>query len=815
MSGIFQDIRYAARQVRKAPGFAAIAVVTLALGIGANTAIFSVVNGVLLRPLAMRDPDRLVRIWHTPPQSSFPGISTFSVSPANYLDWQSQNHVFETMAIYGFRGFTLTSGDKPEQVDVGAVSAEFFPTLGVRPEFGRVLSPDEDHPGRSNVVVLSHRLWQERFGSNRNIVGSYIKLDGASYLVAGVMPASFRFPDFAQMWTPLAWTDQEKAVRGNHNLVVVARLRPGIEMKQAQAEMNTISGRLEQQYPTDDKGWGAVVIPLHADMVSDVRPALLVLLGAVGFILLIACVNVTNLSLARIFSRHKEIAIRTAIGASSTRIIRQILVESVLLALIGGAMGLSYAHFGIRLIMAFLAAKLPTSVDAPLDLRVLAFTALVSVATGLVAGVLPALHLSRGNVNQALKQGLGRTDSDSSGNRTRNALVVVEVSLSLVLLIGAGLMIRSFQMLRGVNPGFDSGGVLTMTTAISGMKFSDAAQQSRFFDRVLERTRTLPGVVSAGVIDDLPLNGNGSHQPIAVEGQPVVPMSEQPEVDVRAITPGYMGALRVPVLRGRDLDDTDIAGRPQTTVISASLAKQFWPHENPIGKHISLTFFPGVVREVVGVVGDVKSDGLDQTRTPATLYVPLAQLTPSSGGPWRSFPMTLVVRCASNPSSLVSAVTNAIREVDSEVPVRDIFTMDELVATSLSQQRFTLLLLGAFAVLALILAAIGIYSVLSYSVRRRVQEIGIRLALGARISDVLRMIVIEGMRPTLLGVTIGIVGALALGQVMSSLIYGVKPTDPLTFLAVAMVLAIVALSATIIPAYRAAKVDPMVALRYE
>ncbi len=815
MSGIFQDIRYAARQVRKAPGFAMVAVITLALGIGANTAIFSVVNGVLLRPLALSDPDRLVRIWHTPPQSSFPGISTFSVSPANYLDWQSQNHVFESMAIYGFRGFTLTSGDKPEQVDVGAVSAGFFPTLGVRPELGRVLSTDEDQPGRSNVVVLSHRLWQERFGSNRVIVGNYIKLDGASYLVAGVMPASFRFPDFAQMWTPLAWTDQEKAIRGNHNLVVIARLRPGVDMKQAQAEMDTISRRLEQQYPVDDKGWGAVVIPLHADMVSDVRPALLVLLGAVGFILLIACVNVTNLSLARIFSRHKEIAIRTAMGASSTRIMRQILVESVLLALIGGALGLSYAHFGIRLIMAFLAPRLPNFVEAALDLKVLVFTALVSVLTGVVAGILPALHLSRGNLNQALKQGLGRTDSDSSGNRTRSALVVVEVSLSLVLLIGAGLMIRSFQMLREVNPGFDSGGVLTMTTAISGTKFSDAVQQARFFDRVLERTRTLPGVVSAGVIDDLPLNGNGSHQPIAVEGQPVVPMSEQPEVDVRAVTPGYMSALRVPVLRGRDVDDTDIAGRPPATVISASLAKQFWPHENPIGKHISLTFFPGVVREVVGVVGDVKSDGLDQTRTPATLYVPLAQLTPSSGGPWRSFPMTLVVRCASNPSSLVSAVTNAIRQVDSEVPVRDIFTMDELVATSLSQQRFTLLLLGAFAVLALMLAAIGIYSVLSYSVRRRVQEIGIRLALGARISDVLRMIVIEGMRPTLLGVTIGVVGALALGQVMSSLVYGVKPTDPLTFLAVAVVLAVVALSATIIPAYRAAKVDPMVALRYE
>jgi predicted permease len=494
---------------------------------------------------------------------------------------------------------------------------------------------------------------------------------------------------------------------------------------------------------------------------------------------------------------------------------RQILVESVVLALIGGALGLTYAQFAIRLIMAFLAARLPAFVEATLDLKVLAFTALVSVLTGVVAGVLPALHLSRGNVSQALKQGLGRTDADSGGNRTRSTLVVVEVSLSLVLLIGAGLMIRSFQVLRGVNPGFESGGVLTMTAAISATKFPDSAQQARFCDRALERTRTLPGVVSAGVIDDLPLSGNGSHQPIAVEGQPVKPMSEQPEVDVRAISPGYMSALRVPLLRGRDLDDTDVAGRPPTTLISASLAKQFWPNEDPIGKHISLTFFPGVVREVVGVVGDVKSDGLDQTRTPATLYFPLAQMSPSSGGPWRSFPMALIVRSTSNPSSLVSAVTNAVREADAEVPVRDIFTMDELLANSLSQQRFTLLLLGAFAALALVLAAIGIYSVLSYSVRRRVQEIGIRLALGATLSDVLRMIVFEGMRPALVGVALGIAGAIGLARVMSSLIFGVKATDPLTFISVAAILAAVALLASIIPAYRAAKVDPMVALRYE
>jgi len=814
MAGIFQDIRYAARQLRKAPGFAAVAVVTLALGIGANTAIFSVVNGVLLRPLAFKDADRLVRLWHVPPQKSFPGIPTFSVSPANYLDWQSQNHVFEQMAVMGYYGFTMTGGDKPEQVDASSVSAGFFSTLGVQPMIGRVPTPDEDKPGRSNVVVLSHRFWQDHFGSNRNIVGQNITLDGTSYLVSGVMPPSFRFPDFAQMWTPMAWTDQDKIIRGNHNYMVVARLRPGVDVKQAQAEMNTISSRLEQEYPADDKGWGAIVIPLHADMVSDVRPALLVLLGAVGFILLIACVNVTNLSLARIFARHKEIAIRTAMGASSMRIVRQIVSESVLLALLGGALGLTYAHFGIRLIMNFLANRLPASIEVGLDLKVLAFTAVISILTGVIAGILPALHLSRANVNQALKQGLGRTDTDSSGNRTRSILVVLEVSLSLVLLIGAGLMIRSFQMLHEVNPGFESHGVLTMTPAVSRKTFSQPLQQISFNDRVLERVRALPGVVSAGMIDDIPLGANGSDQPIAVEGRPVVPMAEQPEVDVRVISSGYISALQIPLLRGRDFDETDVAGRPPSTLISASLAKQFWPNENPIGKHITLTFF-GTVREVVGVVGDVKSDGLDQNRPPAMLYVPLGQLSAPTAGGWRSFSMTLVVRSSAKPASLVSAVSNAVHDVDRNIPVRNVLTMDELVTTSLSQQRFNLMLLSAFAVLALILAAIGIYSVLSYSVRRRVQEIGIRLALGARISDVLRMIVIEGMRPTLLGVTIGIVGALALGQVMSSLVYGVKPTDPLTFLAVAMVLAVVALSATIIPAYRAARVDPMVALRYE
>ena len=815
MNGLIQDLRYAVRQFRKSLGFTAVAVITLALGIGANTAIFSVVNGVLLRPLAFKDPGRLIRVWHVPPAKSFPGMTTFSVSAANYLDWERQNQVFEGMAIYSYHGFTFTGTDKPEQIGACAASSGFFSTLGVQPMLGRVFTPEEDQPGRSNVVVLSHRLWQEHFGSNPAIVDHNIQMDGQIYLVAGVMPASFQFPDFAQMWTPMAWTDKERAVRGEHHSVVVARLKPGVDLKQAQAEMNTISSRLEQQYPEDDKGWGAVVVPLHDDMVSDVRPALLVLLGAVAFVLLIASVNVANLALARTFSRQKEIAIRTALGASSARVLRQILTESVLLAIAGGALGLTYAHAGVRLIMAFLADKLPHSTEVGLDAKVLGFTAVISVAAGILAGVLPALRLTRGNVSQSLKQGLGHTDAHSSGGGTRRILVVAEVALSLILLVGAGLMIRSFQMLHGVSPGFDAHNVLTMSAMVSRAKFPSPAQQATFFEQVLQRVRALPGVESAGAIDDIPLDNEGSHQPIAIEGRPLLPMSEQPEVDVRLTSPGYMDALHIPILRGRDFSDTDRAERPAVVLISESMARQFWPGEDALGKRLTLTFFPDAVREVAGVVGDVKLDSLDQARPSATLYFPLNQVSVPANGGWSSFPMTLVVRSASGPAGIVSAVSNAVHDVDREMPLRDILTMDELVANSISQQRFNMLLLGAFAALALLLAAVGIYSVLSYSVKRRVREIGIRLALGAGVGDVLRGVVFEGMKPALLGVAVGTAGALLLGRVLSSLIYQVKPTDPVTFLAVTALLAVIALLASIIPAYRATKVDPMVALRYE
>ena len=593
MSGTLQDVRFAIRQLLKNRTFSAIAVLTLALGIGANTAIFSVVNGVLLRPLPFQDPDRVVRVWHTPPAKSFPGMSTFAVSAANYLDWRSENHAFEQMAIYNYRGLTLTGTAQPQQVDACAVSSGFFETLGVRPMLGRIFSREEDQPGHTNVVILSNRFWQEQFGSNPDIVGRNATMDGKNYLVAGVMPASFRFPDFAQAWTPMGWTDKERAVRGEHHSAVIARLKPGVDLKHAQAEMSTISGRLEQQYPADDKGWGALVVPLQQDLVSDVRPALLVLLGAVAFVLLIACANVANLVLARTFSRQKEIAIRTALGASGVRVLRQILTESVMLAVIGGALGLVVAHFGQQLILSFLAKQLPASVVADLDLKVLAFTACISVLTGILAGALPALRLSKADVNQALKQGLGRTDTISTSHTTRRVLVVAEVALSLVLLVGAGLMIRSSQQLQGVTTGFDSHGVLTMTAAVAREKFSQTTEFINFFEQVLERLRTLPGVESAGVIDDIPLDMNGSHQPIAIEGQPKVPMAEQPEVDVRLISAGYLHAMHIPLLRGRDFGNEDVSGRPASILISQSMARQFWPGEDPVGKRLTLTCFSG------------------------------------------------------------------------------------------------------------------------------------------------------------------------------------------------------------------------------
>jgi putative ABC transport system permease protein len=820
MATLGQDIRYGWRVLRKSPAFTAVAVLVLALGIGANTAIFSVVNAVLLQPLPFDQPDRLVKLFHVPPQTSFPGIPLFPVSPANFLDWRAQQHSFEGMSAYGFGRYILTGTGHPEAIRTVAVTNGFFSILHAQPWLGRVFLGGEDQAGRDYEVVLSYELWRTRFGANPGIVGTNIQLNGEAYTVVGVMRPSFVFPissdaaNAPQMWKPQNWTAQERAVRADHNYGVIARLKPGVALAAARAELSTISDRLAQQYPKDDKGWGATAIPMREDLVGDVRPALLILLGAVAFVLLIACANVANLVLAKTLSRRKEIALRSALGASRRRLLQQVLAETVLLAMAGGTLGLIFARYGTMFIVKFMGQQLPRSGNIGLDGWVLTFTFGISLLTGLAAGLLPALRLTREDVSEALKQGVGRTASDSGGNRTRSVLVVAEVALSLMLLIGAGLLIRSLWALHSVNPGFEADHVVTMDLSIASSKFLQPAQQISFFNRVLDGVRNLPGVHSAGVIDNLPLTG-GSYQPVLAEGRPVVAMADQPEVDVRLISTGYMSAMRIPLLQGREFDDSDVAGRPGAVLISQSMAKEFWPNQDPIGKHVTLYFFPGMERVVVGVVGDVKMDALTQTRSSSALYMPLAQLTAARDEDWHSFGMTLAARTSTDPLSVVSAIGNSIRQVDSEVPLLNIKTMQATVDESLLQQRFTMLLLASFAGLALLLAAVGIYSVLSYAVRRRAHEIGIRMALGAQIGDVLRMVLVAGMKPTLLGVVIGLAGALALGRVLSSVIYGVSARDLATFCIVAVTMTGVGLLASMLPALRATRVDPMTTLREE
>ncbi len=803
------DLRYGIRILLKSPGFSLAAIVVLALGIGANTAIFSVLNTVLLRPLPFKDPQSLVRVWHVPPQKSFPGISRFVVSAANYIDWRNQNHVFDKMAAYQAGRSTLTGGPQPESVLSATVGTDFFSVLQAQPKLGRAFSSDEGQPGHNNVAVISNAFWKNHFASNPSAIGQTLTLDAMPYTIVGVMPQSLQFaswdPTSAQVWLPLALSDKEAAARGDHNFVVVARLKPGVDLKQAQAEMTNISSRLAQQYPKDDTDWGAIVVPLGEDLTGSTRPALLVLLGAVAFVLLIACANVANLILAKSFARNKEIAIRSALGASRKRIINQVLSETVLLSLVGGLLGLLLAWFGLSFISHYLADQLPRADEIGLDLRVLAFAAAISLITGLAAGLIPALRLAQTDLNQTLKLGFGKGDS-GSGGRTRSVLVVSEVALSLILLIGAGLMLRSLAALRNSNPGFDPHNVLTMTVPIPSMKYEKPAQQTEFFDNVLQRVRVLPGVVSAATIDGLPLVG-GSIQPVVIEGRAAEVFAVQPEIPVRRISTGYLRTMRTRLLQGRDFSEADRAGTPTVALISQAMATRFWPNENPIGKHFTLSFSPEASREVVGVVENAKLQGLDADNQLDAIYIPEAQ-----NGNGFAF---LTVRTSLPPADLAPAVIKAIQQVDPDQAVQDVLTMDDVASNSIFQQRFSAALLASFASLALLLAAVGIYSVLAYAVGRRVREIGVRMALGAQMTAVLRMVLFDGMKPTLIGIAIGLAGALALGRIVANQIYGVKPTDPLTFAVVSILLTAVALVASIIPAYRAARIDPMRALRDE
>lgn len=807
MSGILQTIHHAFRVLRKSPGFSISALTILTLGIGANTAIFGVVNAVLLRPLPFPDSSSIVTVFHVPPAAAFPGLKTFSVSVANYLDWRNQNDVFDSISAFSGRALRIGGGDRPESLLATISDAGFFTVLRAKPAIGRLFSADECRPGHDGVIVVSDAFARSHFGSPEAALGKQLQLAAREYQVIGVMPPSFYvkswFPVSTQAWIPVAWTDKERAERGDHNWLVVARLRPGVKVEKAQSEMDVISGRLARDYPNEDKGWGAVVTPLRDHLVGDVRPALLALLGAVGFVLLIACANTANLVLARTIARRKELAIRAALGASSLQMIVPILMETTLLALLGGALGTFVARAGQSLVIKALADQLPRATEVQLDGRVLAFTLVASLITGMAAGLLAGFRLIGGDLNDSLKQGLGKSDAYAGGRGTRSALVISEVALSLILLVGAGLMIRSLAALRNTDPGFDPSNVLTMTVPIP--KSSEQVKRSRFYDEFLPQVRALPGVESVAAIDDLPMQG-GSEQPIAVEGRPVEVFALQRNVSVRRATPEYFRTMHIPIRSGRDFRLADTSNNETPAVISQSMADLFWPGENAVGKRFRISFTPETVRTVIGVVGDIKERGLDQLEPVTMLYLPLRQ--DDTGA------FSLVVR-GSNVTHLAPAIEHCLASIDPTLPIRDVMTLQDVVATTLAQHRFSMWLFTALAGLAFLLATVGIYSVLAYNVRSRVHEIGVRIALGAGSGDVLRLIIAEGMKPALAGVAVGACGAFALNGVLSKLIYGVSAADPVTFLVVAGLLSLVALTACTIPGYRATRVQPVTALRNE
>jgi predicted permease len=812
MRTLIGDIRYGVRVLRRAPSFALAVIAVFALGIGANTAIFTIVNTVLLRPLPFEDSDRLVRIFHVPPQSTFPGMKTFSISPANFYDWQRAARSFDGMALYHFREFALTGSGNAESIVACAVGGNFFDIVGTKPEIGRAFLPEEDTPAHGHVVVLSDAFWKSRFGGAADVVGRTLTLDGQAYEIVGVMPA--RFTNHAwgatarDLWVPLAQTDTQKAVRDNHNLQAIARLRPGVTVEQADAEMRAISTRLEAEFPKENAGWGATVIALRELIVGDIRLSLVMLLAAVALVLLIACANVGNLLFARALARRKEIAIRSALGAARSRVFRQLLVETLLLAAAGGALGLFLANQTLRAGAALLANQIPRADELSMDWRVVLFVAGVSLATGILAGTLPAVRAGRTDLNEALKEG-GRHDS-AVGVRTRRVLIVCEVALSVVLLMGAAVMIRTLVNLRNVDAGFDPHGVLTLRVSLSTTRYHSGDQMFNQLDRTLAELRAVPGVRSAGAIDDLPVMG-GSVQPIVLEGHAELLPKDQPTVNVRTIRPGYLATMRVPIVRGRDITESD----DNVMLVSRATAKLLWGDDDPIGRRVSLPLqSKSRMLRVIGIVGDVKQSELTEPVNPTVYQASRGPITDAiAAGSGGSFGLAVVLRSSVPPLSVAESAVAAVHRVDPAMPVDDVKTMDAILDETTTSQRFSATLLGAFAVVALILASVGIYSVLSYIVRGRSREIGIRTALGASASAVVRMVIAEGMTPAAIGIGIGAGAALLSGRLLEKLVFGVSASDPATLGLVTGSLAAVALLASLVPAYRASRVDPISVLR--
>ena len=803
------DFRFAFRMLRKNPGFTAVAILTLALGIGANTAIFSLVNGVLLRPLPYQNPDRLTMVWEKARDGS-----RDNVGYATYLDWKSQNKSFEQIAIYSSWQPVLQVGE-PEQLNGLRVTSNYFRTIGVRPELGRDFLPAEDVPNANKVVMLSHSLWQRKFNSDPNIVGKTIDMNATQYIVAGVLPAGYQSlmnqdprGGTVEIWRVLGYdVSQPWACRTCHHLVAIARLRAGVSFSQATAEMDTISAALTKAYPKEYDDAGVILTPIREQLLGSATAPLYILFGAVSLVLLVACANLGNLLLARATNREREVAVRTALGATRGRVVRQFLVENCVLGLLGAAAGLIPAYWTPKLLAVVGTGDLPRLDQVRLDWRVLTFTAGLALLTGIISGLAPVYRLSKTDVQDSLRE--GAKGSGGPGNRRlRGLLIVSEIALSLTLLISAGLLLRSLSRLVSVSPGFDPSNVLSMQTSVLGKRFNDNAVVRQYFADAVQRLRALPGVQSAAAASEIPLGGNMDRYGFHAEGKIHANPEQDPSAERYCVTPGFLQAMRIPLLRGRDISDLDAPNTPQVLIVGETTARRIWPGEDPLGKRVKLGGVDQPWWTIVGVAGDVHHVGLDATPT-TQMYMPHAQW------PFPDGQMTFVIRTSGDPLKIASAAQQAIHSLDSTQPISRITPMTDYVGLSMQGRRFALILIGAFAAIALALSVVGIYGVTSYSVAQRTREIGIRVALGAQRTKLLGLLLRQGMLLVIVGVVAGVLASLALTRLLTSLLFDVRPTDPVTFASVVLLLVAVAAAACWIPAARAIRVDPIVALRHE
>jgi putative ABC transport system permease protein len=798
METLFKDIRYGIRSLLKRPAFTGVAVITLALGIGANTAIFSVINAVLLRPLPYDSPERLVTFRS-------------NQSAPDLADVERNSHTFTTVGGEVLQPLAYTAGAEPVQFQIGQVTGGYFEVFGVKPARGRFITPDDDKTGGPYVVVLTHALWQRQFSGDEQIVGKAIPLSGNSYTIIGVMPAGFISPgDNAEAWTPVHVSNPVASnVRGVHFLRTYGRLAPGATLEQARAEMQLLDKQLASENPAESKNRATVLVALHERVVGDSRNALLILFAAVSLVLLIACANFANLLLARAAERERELVIRTALGAGRWRLIRQLLTESVLVSLAGGAAAVLIAWWGTSLLVALKPANLPRLQEIGVDSRVLAFTFGLSLLTGIIFGLAPAWTASRRGVNEALKEGGRSATGSGAQQRLRSTFVVVELAVALVLLVGAGLLVKTFWKLRNVQPGFTTDHLLTMRVELPETRYKEVEPQTRFRAQALAGINSLPGV-QAAMVSELPLSGDSLNHDFIVEGRPSIAPGDEPSVETRSVMGDYFHTMQIPMRRGRDFGPQDfIEQAPLVGIANDALAREYFPNEDPVGKRVRWARNPTVQWiTIVGVVGDVKHFGLDLPELPG-LYSPYTQIPP-----WKRW-MTFVARTQADPASMAAAIKQQIWKADSQLPVTKVQTMDEVTGASFAARRFNMLLLTIFSSLALVLAGVGVYGVMSYAVTQRTQEIGIRMALGAQMTDVVRLVLKSGLVLAVIGVVLGLGGAFALTTLMRSLLFAVEPTDGATFVVVTVVLMLVALVACYLPARRATKVDPLVALRYE